>query len=143
MDIKTKYNFGDKVQQIWMTKKTEFKKCSFCDGCGKIYGKDGNEKQCPQCYGRLGWDVQVGEGFAIEKELTIGEVRIEWKCDYKSDSDTPFDNYGDQTEYFKEVYMCYETGIGSGTLWPVERLFPTIEEAQAECDRLNSTDLES
>ena len=33
--------------------------------------------------------------------------------------------------------MCNETGIGSGYILKVERLWATKEEAQAECDRLN------
>jgi len=29
--------------------------------------------------------------------------------------------------------MCYETGIGSGTLWPENNLFSTYEEALIKC----------
>jgi hypothetical protein len=40
-----------------------------------------------------------------------------------------------QTE---ERYMADERGIGSGSQYYVADLWPSLEEAQAECDRRNS-----
>lgn len=38
----------------------------------------------------------------------------------------------------KEKYMCVETGIGGGRVWPVDKLFLTEEDALAECAIRNS-----
>jgi hypothetical protein len=138
MKIETKYNFGDKVYQIWNTRCKQWEKCSFCGGDGRIIGKDSKSVLCPECYGNKGRNIFIEEKYTIQKQLTIGQVKIKATGKYTTeDRDNFFDNYGDQEESYKESYMCYETGIGSGTVWPVDKLFPTEEEAQTECDRLN------
>jgi hypothetical protein len=35
-------------------------------------------------------------------------------------------------------YMIFATGIGSGTMWPEDVLFASVEDAQAECDKRNA-----
>jgi len=137
MEFNTKFNFGDKVFQIWFLPEREWKDCGFCGGSGKIYGKDKSESTCPECYGRRGKDIEICKEWKVQNELTIGEIRIESKCEYKPDEESDFTNYGPQEEYYKEVYMCYETGIGSGTLHASDKLFYTEEEALEVCAKLN------
>ncbi len=138
MEFKTKFNFGEKVHQIWLDQKKQWVDCEFCSGSGVIVGSNDEERGCPVCYSRRGAYKVIGNEHSIQKVLTIGEIRVEARCDYTPGYDYVFDNYGPQEAYQKESYMCYESGIGSGTIWPADKLFHTEEEAQAECDRLNS-----
>ena len=55
-----------------------------------------------------------------------------------------FDNIGSYVKggaSFNVSYMCYETGIGSGTIHYEGSLYPTLEEAQAECENRNKANL--
>ena len=64
------------------------------------------------------------------KEYTVGQVRVE-VTNSKGIDDSMFDNYKPQTSY-KEVIMCEETGIGSGSLFTAgETAFATMDEAIA------------
>jgi len=141
MELETKYNFGDKVHQIWKDFGQKWIECPFCSGEGRIFGKDKSMIFCPECLGRKGRTEQTVIKWAVHNILTIGEVRVRSRCNYFPEEISDFDNYGPQTKEYEEKYMCYETGIGSGTVWNVEVLFPSDKEAQAECDRLN--DLEN
>lgn len=136
MRINTKFNFKDKVFKIWFSNIKEWVPCGFCGGLGIIYGKDNVKKSCPECYDRKGSYTIKGKEWSVDCTLTIGEVRVEKRCKY-ADKYSDFSNYGSQDKSYKEQYMCYETGIGSGTMWPVDVLFKTSDEAQAECDKRN------
>ena len=136
MKFNAKYNFKDVVHRITFSQKKHLVKCPFCDGVGRITGQNSDTRQCPECYGRPQYEFEDSKWFVAET-LTIGEVRVKARCEHKSEYDTIFDNYGDQSPHYEEEYMCYETGIGSGTIWSVDKIFPTAEEAQKECDRLN------
>ena len=83
----------------------------------------------------------VGYGFCHVtgsiRKLTIGKISVEYTgstsiamphenakvLSYSGGSYVP-SNYGPQEEAYKEVYMCYETGIGSGSLFTLnEHIF--------------------
>ena len=140
MKIETKFNFCDEVIQIGNNKEQIWKPCEFCGGSGNITGSDKSNRLCPDCYGNKGKYEHLPTKWMISQNLTIGEMRIEHRCKCDDKFDSIFDNYGPQTESYKEQYMCYETGIGSGALWPADQLFYTKKEAQSECDRLNKID---
>ena len=137
MEINTKFNFKDRVYGILKKQKREWVKCGFCGGEGRIKGINQKNRMCPDCYGQRGRHIDIGLGWEIEYILTIGEVRIEYRCAHESDEYTMFDNYGSQKEKYTEKYMCYETGIGSGTLHNADNLFSTETEALEECDKRN------
>ena len=139
MKLETKYNFGDTVFQIWRDFGKKWIECPFCAGEGRIFGKNKSMIFCPECDGRKGKFEQTAIKWSVQKKLTIGEIRTKSRCEHQQDSD--FDNYGNITEKYEEKYMCYESGIGSGTIWNVEVLFPTKKEAQTECDRLNDLEV--
>ena len=63
--------------------------------------------------------------------LTIGQVQKTVTDSPGISEETIFDNYKAQ-QGTEERYMCIETGIGSGTLYYVQDLFLTEQEAQAE-----------
>lgn len=68
--------------------------------------------------------------------LTIGMIRVE-HTDSPGLGETVFDNYKPKQSY-EERYMCVETGIGTGTLFYVDDLYPTVEEAAAACEQKNA-----
>jgi hypothetical protein len=74
------------------------------------------------------------------EQLTIGQIRIEYtkskgfRGGYVDDEmpTIAFDNYKPKAEEYREVYMCVETGIGSGSLWELGKsIFATAEECVA------------
>ena len=137
MNIETKYEFGDEVYSILHGRKEVKSACGFCSGTGYILGANEESRMCPLCYGRgsaIEWEDEawnVRDGF-----LTIGQVRVESTKSKGREGEEVFDNFKPQSKY-KEDYMCEETGIGTGSLWNVDKLFPTKEAAQAECDKRN------
>ena len=138
MKFESKYNFGDKVYTITNNKRKDIRSCRFCGGKGMIVGANTESRLCPECYGRRVEHYWIDEGWRVDRKLTIGEIRIRHRCKSNGeDPDSIFSNYGPQEEEYEEEYMCNETGIGSGYVLKVERLWATKEEAQAECDRLN------
>jgi len=140
MEIHTKYNFGDKVWNIVTTPKQLFISCGFCNGSGRIVGKNGIFISCPECRGKGENSKWENQGWRVGNQLTIGEVRVEIRAEDSIgfEPDTIFANYGPQQAHHKENYMCRESGIGSGTLHDIDRLWPTKEEAQIECDKRNN-----
>ena len=76
------------------------------------------------------------------RKLTVGQIRVEYTGRTTKEQDTQGatilsyvgsnmvpTNYGPQEESYKEVYMCYETGIGSGSLHTLnEHIFKTEDE---------------
>ena len=139
MNIVTKYNFGDVVWNIWQELLKKFTPCEFCAGTGSISGANGESRACPECYRNCGKYVSTTEGWTVspDNSLTIGRISYEETCEYLDGEDSPACNYGHQKRDVKEHYMCRQTGIGTGTFYFAENLFPTREEAQAECDKRN------
>jgi hypothetical protein len=141
MKLETKFNCGDMVWKINHTRVMVELACKFCCGSGKINGKDGSETSCPKCYGKRVDKTWEDQGWHISQEtptLTIGEIRCKFTAEYKNSS-SPFLNYGPQKEHYEEEYMCYETGIGSGTLHKVDSLFKTKAEAINACEMKNNS----
>jgi hypothetical protein len=138
MHIETKFNFGDGVWLIRSFSRKETRKCSFCDGSGQICGQNKNWINCPECYGKgieYSWTPNIWQ---VDNYLTIGEIQIKTRWEQPGlEPDSMFDNYKAQEEKYEEKYMCLETGIGSGYVHDVSRLFLTKEEAQTECNALN------
>ena len=139
MKIETKYSNGDRVWLINQRQKKEFISCSFCSGTGIIKGSDKTERTCPDCYGRKGNTKWLEMEWQVEGSLTIGRVGVEVIGETKGhEPDSIFCNYGPQKYEYKEEYMCLETGIGTGRVYEVACLFPTREEALAECELRNN-----
>lgn len=68
--------------------------------------------------------------------LTIGQVRVKHTESAGVDGGyvepnlaVQFDNYKPQSDR-EEEYMCVETGIGSGSVWRLDRLFDSKEECE-------------
>jgi len=125
MKFESKFSCGDKVFRYERRNKDKRENCPKCGGKGKLICCDESEQWCYYCHSS-GHIVlkRWYEYFVCDNLLTIGQIRFQYT-----------DCCGEKNT--KEEYMCIETGVGSGTIYSVDRLFTTKEEAQLECDRLN------
>ena len=140
MRIETQIDPGQQVYHITYSSVMEWQVCAFCGGSGEIRGADDTERYCPPCGGRRGTNIETHRQWTVDDALlTVGQITIEYTPEHSGDSDRIFDNYGSQEESRKETVMCYESGIGTGTMYTVgKNVFGDSEAAQAACDRLNA-----
>ena len=113
MRLETTYGLGDIVYVAQPTSREERHSCRPCGGEGKIKALDDSVQSCSTCYGRQ--YTVTHTSIYKTMALTIGEVRVQRR----------------NTEQ-ENVYMCVETGIGSGRLWKEEKLHES--RGQAEID---------
>ena len=137
MIIETKFSINDVVWAIHLGRRKSWIICEACEGAGKITLKDKKPHCCPVCYGRFGKTEYFETEWSVQTSLTIGEVQAKITNITKDDIFENVGHYEEGKDKRKVDYMAYETGVGSGTMWPEEVLFPTREEAQAECDKRN------
>jgi len=136
MILETKYDLNQDVYLIKQDHRKEWVPCPACGGKGHVTLLNG-DRTCPECYGRAGSYINLQLEWMVGQLLTIGKVSYE-VTNIKPDG--IFDNVGSYKEGNNKVvikYMAYQTGVGSGTLWPEEKLFPTREEAEQECVKRN------
>jgi hypothetical protein len=122
MKIETKFDLG---QAVWLVKR--FPKqttipCPGCNGLGDVLLVDGTSGRCPKCYGYKTAVERAPADWHVTGPMTIGNVRV-----------SLFQVRGDNED--ERVYMCHETGVGSGTLWREPDLFATREEAEEEAGK--------
>ena len=120
--INTKYSVGDTVWHANTTPETRQHPCPACLGTRKWAATSpvGNEYTlpCPRCTVNYSAHDELSLKYtaftAAPCKLTIGSIRHDSK---------PFSG-GSATQY-----MCVETGVGSGTIYDEDLLFPTEQEA--------------
>jgi len=130
MEIKTKFNLGDKVLGISHCTKEIIIPCSTCDSTGEITIKD-KKFECPDCYGEGGhneyqpeaWYI-VTEGLFSCYDNNVNVVKID------------IDITKEETKIRYLLGRKYSKSY-SGTLWDENDLFKTVGEAEAECERRN------
>ena len=122
MEFKTAFNIGQTVYRIDRESKAAFKKCVSCVS-GNVTLADGSKFACPICSGKGILSNGYRYVWRVFAPMTVGQVRIEY-----SNTD------GAQ----KEQYMCNETGVGSGSLWPRRDLFATKQDANTEATLRNN-----
>jgi len=142
MTITTKYGNGDTVYAIRRECRNEKVTCGFCGGRGKITGADCTVVQCPDCYGRGTQTRALPTKYYPIGPMTVGRVDVRITKSQGAYSDIDADNYKPQSGR-EEQYMLDQTGVGSGSVWLVDTLFPTLEEAQADADAQNAKGLEA
>ena len=132
MKLESKYDLGDIVwsitdppaPKIWV-------RCTFCEGYEhpgssfgdrlQVVGADGETANCPVCKGYGGESVSTGKKrWELNERLTIGLVQVR-----VTGSDR------------EETYMCKETGVGSGRVYYVHKLYADPDAAQRVCDMRN------
>jgi hypothetical protein len=137
MNIETKFQFNDRVYFIHQAWRQYWEPCGFCGSKGYVFGANQKERDCPECYGRKGFQRQGEFEWLVDGPYTIGQVRVEITGEDEDSPDTGFSNYGPRKYCRKEEYMMKETGIGSGSIYDGYRCFASREEAQAACDTRN------
>ena len=141
MNIKSKFNLGQKVWPIGQDRIREWQTCSACNGYGQVKLMDQKLRNCPECSGNMGRYIYKELSWQVGGMMTVGQIRIEI-TNAEKDKGQMFDNichFKDGITTRKEQYMMYETGIRSGTLWDGDKLFPSCIEAEEECDHRNET----
>lgn len=79
--------------------------------------------------GDTAW-IYYGRYYTGVQQATVGQIRIEYTDYIVCDNSTDYEH--EPREEYKEVYMCLETGIGSGSLLTYgETIFKTKEECEA------------
>jgi hypothetical protein len=133
MILETKYDIGQKVWTVTESRSAIYAPCETCKGTGKVAMTTGRQLPCPDCQS---FQAPVGQkcvGSEVHWEISaeghIGKVQVE--------------QYGDDRPSYihkhrQVTYMLDSTGIGSGGLYYEPDVFPSREEAQAECDRQNA-----
>ena len=123
MKFESKYNIGDRVVPITRGQVKTWVPCGFCSATGRATGADGSDQSCPKCYGLSGEYIYESEpSWHLADEITslcIGDVQM--REGYRSE----------------ERYMAEETGIGNGTIWDMDKIFPSKEAALEECEKRN------
>lgn len=133
MEIKTKLSIGDPMYIIEASEYDKPITCSGCGGTGKINLQNGKQYKCPECYGRGYFENKVKKEWRIFDDRTpdsllhiygrpVGEIKVEVHQDGRKKNPT-----------IKTIY----TPRGVGNFFYEENVFPTIEDAQTECDKRN------
>lgn len=127
MKIETKYNIGDKVVAITRTGvKLPPEQCAACEGSGRVALR-GESYNCPRCNGKRETQ-RTGHGWVIVNAGTVADIRIEHgppRFDY------------DDNRVLRTHVQYFLNQPGSGTMYDEDNLYPTRDEALAECDRRN------
>lgn len=129
--LQAKYRVGQKVYAV--SNRSDSRQihvnCDVCNFTGKVKVEGREEKyECPVCHGKTKTE-HYGYKYVISfYKATIGKVRIEeYAKKYRK-------------EKSEVTYMLEETGVGSGSIWREDRLFPTEKEANDFCERYFSSD---
>jgi RecJ-like exonuclease len=128
MDIKTKFNLGQRVYVLSLSNGERWVKCKSCEGNGTIIHNE-TVFLCTKCDGDGEKHEYYGKEWKLEyEEAKIGKIQVEL---YRQ----TFINQGKGINSI--IYMLDPSGVGSGYTWKEEDLFATLEEACAEAERRN------
>jgi len=130
-----KYELGDRVHTIGHGSERIRITCKACDGKGNLIGADKGEYYCNQCAGDgynheftpSAWDINLNTLTIGQQRVQITRDRIALDEDFNSTYET----------VIEEEYMCQETGVGSGSVYKLAKLYPSAAAARKECKRLN------
>lgn len=127
----TKFNLGDRVWGISDHRFEQIVRCKPCKNTGKIIIEN-EDLICPKCNGRSTHTQYAGQkSYVSEFGTEVGKVNIEHV-------DGPYTHWHSDGEPNPKIsYMVSSTGVGSGQVWPEDRLFHSEEEAQKYCDKKN------
>ena len=134
MEIKTKFNHGERVQAITLGTEEYQETCCICEGKGHFYYKD-KKIECSEqgCWGNgyilkakpNQWFVPKDTDFQYSN-FVIQKIGIEL---YNPNNKKVNNNKS----------WIYYMAASSGTMWNENDCFASIEEAQKECDKRNKT----
>lgn len=144
MKIETKFSLGQMVWPIMSWTRHDTVPCETCGGRGSFEVLPGKFSLCPDAtYHGYGPRCDGGRKhrqwrteWAVELPSEVGMVRVELRAPKHRRTETPYDHSTVGVD--EETYMLESTGVGTGSVWGVSKLFASQEEAQAECDRRNA-----
>lgn len=119
MEIKTKFDIGNRVYPIIKINNTIREKCPVCNGTGKIEYKS-KLYECPESNCNKGFIYKFAK-----KKYEVGHSIIIRKIDII------------KTKHKTEV-LYFENESGSGGYHEEEFLFGTLEEAMNKCKIINN-----
>lgn len=132
MNIKTKFELGDRVWVISRGTRLYWERCTFCEGSNspvtlgkmsEVTGKDGTTRWCPECRGEGGKQKRLHKTWEPEVDkITLSRIEVRITEDIH-----------------KEVYMAGNSG--SGRLFSAENLFLELDDAISECQRRGLEDV--
>lgn len=134
MEIKTKFNLGDKVYPITYRMEVVKQTCNLCEGKGFVYVKT-KKILCPEegCYGKGKIEKYIGNKWQLSKiggipyPITINRIGIEvYNRKYKKLS-----------EYEDRIYYMEDS---SRSMYFEHNCFASIEEAEKECKKRNKSE---
>jgi len=129
--LEHKYDLGDVVYGIRRYNEPVMETCSQCGGEGQHTWKSGSKVRCSLCWGSGTVTRDHYSHWTLDRNhavLCIGQVRV--KC-------TQVSQYPGADVQKSVKYMCWQSGVGGGTLWAEKDLWPSKAEARAECARRN------
>ena len=124
MIIQTKYKLSQTIWFICNKREQIDYPCPTCKGVGEVKINDTPPRSCPDCWGKRIRTKWEDTKWLVELPMVIGQVRCE------------ITGKPDEIQQ-KNQYMCYESGIGTGSIYFEKDLFPTKESAEAECKERN------
>lgn len=134
MNITTKYGIGTSVVAI-QRRSVELPPvtCTACEGSGRCDLR-GESFACPKCSGRKETKAN-GTGWVIADYGVIGIVS---GTAHVPTEDNLYDSDDPERDAEHGIEVTYMFGSsGSGSRYKEHMLWPSREEAQAECDRRN------
>lgn len=137
MDIQTKFNLGQPVWAVSTDYVSTIDHCKLCNDTKQVVIQ-GQDFICPGCVNNR-HRKSVERAFVCE-ESVVGNVRISLYVQRTHEGEF-CEDFSRRANKDERQYMLRSTGIGSGTLWPEDKLFGSKEEAQAWCDRWNAAKL--
>lgn len=129
MEIKTKFNFGDRVYPIYLGDQPYTEKCSVCEGTGKVT-LGGKQFDCPEsgCWGagiiyrskNTGWftSKELSESFVVQK------IGVEL-------------HNPNNKKHSHNRSWTYVMAANSGNMLDENNCFISKEEAEKECIKRN------
>jgi len=134
MEIKTKYNFGQRVQAIVQGQEQYSEICALCDGTGKVQVKT-EVTNCfaNGCYGNgyirrnkaSAWYIPNDADAFNWSNFVIQKIGVEL---YNPNNK----KYSDKRSWI------YYMSDSNGTMWDENNIFASEEDAQRECDIRNN-----
>lgn len=127
MSIKTKFELDQYVYIIRLATKSETNVCKLCNGKGVVNVEGSKLKaECPECWGNGEIRETKPEEWRIVAEGKIGRINVElYSSEYKKE-------YKDSIKY-----MIDTTGVGCGSLYNEEDIYPTHNSAIITCAKFN------
>lgn len=120
-----KYELGQLLAGITSYQVDRLVRCATCKSTGFV--KIGEEEfLCPKCNGRAKHPQYAGLKWLVDvREAPVASIEIRHRDGSRMIQDPEL-----------EVRYMLESSLG-GRLWREQELYPSREEAQAECDRRN------